>query len=93
MSYTAVLRWKGPDPALELETRHTGFAIPEDAAVTAWSVVLPQDVDGALLGEDPLKARRMDRGLRDRSRPRTAVSLSAPRADPRSERKGGMSLR
>jgi hypothetical protein len=35
MPYTAVLRWKGPDPALELETRHAGFAIPEDAALFA----------------------------------------------------------
>ena len=31
MPYTAVLRWKGPDPALELETRHQGFQNPEDA--------------------------------------------------------------
>jgi hypothetical protein len=35
MPYTAVLRWKGPDPALELETRHAGFAIPEEAALFA----------------------------------------------------------
>jgi len=35
MPYTAVLRWKGPDPDLELETRHAGFAIPEEAALFA----------------------------------------------------------
>ena len=35
MPYTPVLRWKGPDPSLELEARHAGFAIPEEAAFFA----------------------------------------------------------
>ena len=35
MPYTTVLRWKEPDPALELETCHAGFAIPEEAAIFA----------------------------------------------------------
>lgn len=34
-TYTAIIRWRGPDPTLELETRHTGFASPEEAALYA----------------------------------------------------------
>lgn len=34
-TYTAIIRWRGPDPALELETRHTGFPTPEEAALYA----------------------------------------------------------
>lgn len=34
-TYTAIIRWRGPDPALELETTHTGFPTPEEAALYA----------------------------------------------------------
>ena len=34
-SYTALIRWQGPDPAVEIETRHPGFATPEEAALFA----------------------------------------------------------
>ncbi len=34
-TYTAIIRWRGPDPALELETTHTGFQTPEEAALYA----------------------------------------------------------
>jgi hypothetical protein len=34
-TYTAIIRWRGPDPALELETTHTGFPSPEEAALYA----------------------------------------------------------
>ncbi len=33
--FTAVIRWRGPDPTLEIETRHGGFASPEEAALFA----------------------------------------------------------
>ena len=36
--FTAVLRWRGPDPSIELETRHQGFQNPEDAALFANSI-------------------------------------------------------
>lgn len=34
-TYTAIIRWRGPDPSLELETRHPGFGSPEEAALYA----------------------------------------------------------
>jgi hypothetical protein len=34
-TYTAIIRWRGPDSALELETTHTGFPTPEEAALYA----------------------------------------------------------
>ena len=34
-TFTAVVRWRGPDPTIELETRHPGFRTPEDAALFA----------------------------------------------------------
>jgi hypothetical protein len=34
-SYTALIRWQGPDPAVEIETRHPGFTEPEEAALFA----------------------------------------------------------
>jgi hypothetical protein len=34
-TYTAIIRWRGPDPTLELETRHPGFVSPEEAALYA----------------------------------------------------------
>jgi hypothetical protein len=34
-TYTAIIRWRGPDPAIELETTHPGFATPEEAALYA----------------------------------------------------------
>lgn len=34
-NFTAVIRWRGPNPAVEIETRHPGFATPEDAALFA----------------------------------------------------------
>jgi hypothetical protein len=34
-TFTAVIRWRGPDPTIELETRHPGFRTPEDAALFA----------------------------------------------------------
>jgi len=33
--FTALIRWRGPDPTLELETRHKGFPSPEEAALFA----------------------------------------------------------
>jgi hypothetical protein len=33
--FTALIRWRGPDPTLEIETRHGGFASPEEAALFA----------------------------------------------------------
>lgn len=33
--FTAVVRWRGPDPSIEIETRHPGFDTPEDAALFA----------------------------------------------------------
>ena len=35
LTYTAIIRWRGPDPTLELETRHPGFQSPEEAALYA----------------------------------------------------------
>lgn len=34
-SFAAVMRWQGPDPAVEIETRHPGFPTPETAALFA----------------------------------------------------------
>jgi len=34
-TFTAVVRWRGPDPTIELETRHPGFRTPEEAALFA----------------------------------------------------------
>jgi hypothetical protein len=34
-TFTAVVRWRGPDPTVEIETNHPGFATPEDAALFA----------------------------------------------------------
>ena len=34
-TFTAVVRWRGPDPTIEIETRHPGFGTPEDAALFA----------------------------------------------------------
>jgi hypothetical protein len=34
-TYTAIIRWRGPDPTLELETTHPGFGSPEEAALYA----------------------------------------------------------
>ena len=34
-TFTAVVRWRGPDPTIEIETRHPGFSTPEDAALFA----------------------------------------------------------
>lgn len=34
-SYTAVILWRGPDPAFEIETHHPGFDSPEEAALFA----------------------------------------------------------
>lgn len=56
-SYTAVIRWRGPDPAIELETRHEGFLVPEEAALFANAIAptsplalrLSPDADPALL--------------------------------------------
>lgn len=33
--FTAIIRWRGPDPTVEIETRHRGFASPEEAALFA----------------------------------------------------------
>jgi hypothetical protein len=33
--FTALIRWRGPDPTLEIETRHKGFPSPEEAALFA----------------------------------------------------------
>jgi len=33
--FTALVRWRGPDPSIEIETRHSGFDTPEDAALFA----------------------------------------------------------
>jgi len=35
MSFTAVIRWRGPDPEVEIETQHPGFETPEEAALFA----------------------------------------------------------
>jgi len=35
MSFTAVIRRRGPDPAVEIETQHPGFDSPEEAALFA----------------------------------------------------------
>jgi hypothetical protein len=50
-TYTAIIRWRGPDPALELETRHTGFASPEEAALYA-NGIPPRTPDGLHLFSD-----------------------------------------
>jgi hypothetical protein len=34
-TFTAVIRWRGPDPAVEIETQHPGFDSPEEAALFA----------------------------------------------------------
>jgi hypothetical protein len=34
-SYAALIRWRGPDPTIEIETRHPGFATAEEAALFA----------------------------------------------------------
>jgi hypothetical protein len=34
-TFSALVRWRGPDPAVEIETRHPGFHTPEDAALFA----------------------------------------------------------
>lgn len=34
-TFTAVVRWRGPEPTIEIETRHPGFSSPEDAALFA----------------------------------------------------------
>ena len=34
-TFSALIRWCGPDPAVEIETRHPGFHTPEDAALFA----------------------------------------------------------
>ncbi len=33
--FTALIRWRGPDPTIEIETRHKGFPSPEEAALFA----------------------------------------------------------
>jgi len=43
-SYTALIRWRGPDPAVEIETRHPGFYTPEDAALFANGISSPSPV-------------------------------------------------
>lgn len=56
-SYTAVIRWRGPDATVELETRHDGFLVPEEAALFAnalsttspLALRLSPDVDPVLL--------------------------------------------
>ena len=39
--FTAIIRWRGPDPTIELETRHPGFQSPEEAALFA-NVIPPE---------------------------------------------------
>jgi hypothetical protein len=39
--FTAIIRWRGPDPTIELETRHDGFPSPEEAALFA-NVIPPE---------------------------------------------------
>jgi hypothetical protein len=34
-TFTALMRWHGPDPTIEIETRHLGFRAPETAALFA----------------------------------------------------------
>jgi hypothetical protein len=34
-TFTALMRWRGPDPTIEIETSHPGFATPENAALFA----------------------------------------------------------
>ena len=34
-TYSALIRWRGPDPAVEIETQHPGFHTPEEAALFA----------------------------------------------------------
>lgn len=50
-TYTAIIRWRGPDPALELETRHPGFTSPEEAALYA-NGIPPRTPDGLHLFSD-----------------------------------------
>jgi len=35
VTFDARIRWQGPDPTIEIETRHSGFPTPEDAALFA----------------------------------------------------------
>ncbi len=35
MAFSALIRWRGPDPTVEIETRHHGFDSPEEAALFA----------------------------------------------------------
>jgi len=46
--FTAIIRWRGPDPAIEIETRHPGFSTPEEAALFA-NVILPESPLGLRL--------------------------------------------
>lgn len=41
LTYTAIIRWRGPDPTLELVTRHPGFTSPEEAALYANGIPPP----------------------------------------------------
>ncbi len=52
-SYTAVIRWRGIDPTVELETRQNGFSSPEEAALYA----------NALTPTSPLALRISNEGV------------------------------
>ncbi len=57
--FTAVLRWQGPDPSIEIETRHPGFDTPEDAALFA----------NGLLPNAPIELHLVSRGLLELLKP------------------------
>jgi len=50
-TYTALIRWRGPDPSLEIETSHAGFASPEEAALYA-NGISPASPQGLHLSSD-----------------------------------------
>src|SRR5512142_118468 len=60
--FTAIIRWRGPDPTLEIETRHKGFPSPEEAALFA-NALAPAAPLGLRLGSAPAPELLMPNGL------------------------------
>ena len=60
--FTALIRWRGPDPTLELETRHKGFPSPEEAALFA-NAFAPAATLGLRLGSAAAPELLMPDGL------------------------------
>jgi hypothetical protein len=54
-SFTAVVRWRGPDPAVEIETHHPGFETPEEAALFANAVSPGSPLGLRVLGDRALE--------------------------------------